>query len=111
MVYFRVAVMIHSVQQIRMSRQQDQFPPISIAWYVSFSLPMHRKSSFYFQKVIAAGVVVRSGSSVCFSTGVYFNTGTKCCQTNLCNGASANYQTAVLMAFSALAILIKIKQA
>jgi hypothetical protein len=99
--------MIHSVHQVRVSRKLDHILTIPIAWYVSFSLPIHLEPSIYLQKVLALSIATRSGAASCTATGIYLSSGTVCCQTDLCNGASANYQTPVFLAVSIITILAK----
>ncbi|CAF2054333.1 unnamed protein product [Rotaria magnacalcarata] len=68
-------------------------------------------SNTYCRKIVNSGTVVRDGSSSCSAVAFFANTGIACCQTDLCNGASANYETPLLLTFSVVVVLIKIYSA
>ncbi|CAF3216316.1 unnamed protein product [Rotaria socialis] len=68
-------------------------------------------SNTYCTKIVNSGTVVRGGASSCTAVAFVLNTGIACCQTDLCNGASANYETPLLLTFSVVVVLIKIYSA
>ncbi len=105
--------MIHSIKQDQVLQQLDQIIRIRTARLVlCIILLNHLNSSSYFQKDVALGIVVtRSGATSCTGTPFYLNSGTACCQTNLCNGARANYQISIMLIVGLVVILAKIQWA
>lgn len=58
--------------------------------------------------MLTSSIVARYGSTSCTETPFIFGVGMACCQTDLCNGAQANYQIPLLATLSFLIVLFKI---
>jgi hypothetical protein len=101
--------MIHSIKQDQVLQQLEQIIPIRTARLVlCIILLNHLNSSSYFQKDVVVGVVTRNGATSCTATSFYLNTGVACCQTDLCNGARANYQISIMLIVGLVVIFGKI---
>ncbi len=58
--------------------------------------------------MLTSSIIARYGSPSCTAIPFLAGVGTACCQTDLCNGAQANYQIPLLATLSFLIVLFKI---
>jgi hypothetical protein len=105
------AVMIHLMQQDQALHKLDCLPLSITARYIVVFPIWLLTSSSYFQKLVAVGIATRSGVASCTATGFYLNSGTACCQTDLCNGAHISYQMPIMLIVSLVIILAKLQWA
>jgi len=101
---------IRLIKQDQVLQQLEKILPTRIARFVFCIILLNlSKSSLYFQKTVALGVVERSGDTSCTATGFVLDSGVACCQTDLCNGALANNQMPIMLIVSLAAILAQIQ--
>lgn len=102
--------MIHLIKQHQVLQQPKHSLLIRIAKFVFYIVGLnYTKASSFFQKLVALGVVTRSGETSCSSTSFVLNSGTTCCQTDLCNGARTNNQIFIMLIISLIITLAQIQ--
>jgi hypothetical protein len=107
-----MVVVIHLINTDQAFQQLEQIILIHIARFVFCIILLNHSnsnSSSYFQKLEIISVVQRSGVTKCTATGFHLNSGTACCQTDLCNGARANYQIPIMLIVGFIIVLVKIQ--